>query len=162
MAASRIDIKLWALTILALSGSFFAWGETVFADNRAKQIVQYQVASINEIAVSGDPEGLTVRVNDTTTDGFTIYAITTNMDNRKITGALNAEMPSGVMLEVRLTAPPGASSSGFQPLQDSAQDLVTGISRKASAGLSIQYRITALSGVKMQTGQRMVTLTLTQ
>ena len=157
----RMDKANWGMA-LGLAGCIFGWVGAAFAGNPTRQIVQLQVAPINEFAVSGDPQDFLVRVGDAALNTSTTYAITTNMDKRKITAALDAEMPSGVTLEINLTPPPGASSAGFRPLSPSAQDLVTGISRKAAGGLPINYKITVLSWVATQTGQRMVTLTLTQ
>ena len=79
----RIDKANWVMA-LGLAGCIFGWVGAAFAGNPTRQIVQLQVAPINEFAVSGDPQDFLVRVGDTALNSSTTYAITTNMDKRKI------------------------------------------------------------------------------
>lgn len=113
------------------------------------QTVTYEVQAINEISVSGNPAPLIVSAAtagsqpNSVTDATTTYAVTTNESNKKITGAIDTAMPSGVTLTVNLAAPTGANSAGAVTLTALAADLVTGISTLAESGLTITYTLSA-------------------
>ena len=157
---------LVAAFIAAGSLSLSTQAETNGGDT-ANQTVLFSVAPINQISVSGSPEPLIVNfaiagsapvpVEDTTTT----YAVTTNMNDCKITGQLNNPMPAGVTLSVGLEAPANASAFPLRPLFTSAVDLVTGISRLNQSGLGIRYQLAATSeaGVVPETAQ-IVTFTI--
>ncbi|MDB6139920.1 MAG: hypothetical protein JWO94_2992, partial [Verrucomicrobiaceae bacterium] len=140
----------------------------VFAGATASQTVTYEVQAINELAVSGSTASLTVNsatagsAPNAVTDSSTTYSITTNETNRKISGALNADMPSGVTLSANLAAPTGGTSAGKQTLSSVAVDLVTGISTLNESGKSIQYELAATSAAGVVTSaSKTVTLTIT-
>jgi hypothetical protein len=150
----------------------FALGISILAmaDNIATQSVSYEVAAINEIEVSGDPGALVVNTavagSEPTadTDNSTTWDITTNgaTDGKKLTVVINTNMPANTTLEINLTAPTGATSSGDVTLSDTAVDAVTLIDSVAESGLSITYTLSALiaAGVVPQ-DTKTVTLTLT-
>lgn len=150
-------------------GLVFSWSGLTLAGNTAEQTVTYQVDAINEISVSGDPDNLVVnsatagsQPNDDT-DNSTSWAITTNQTARKITGAINSNMPYDVTLEINLVAPTASgSSAGDVSLSTTAGDLVTSIETVAESGLTITYTLSATvtAGVVSQ-AQKTVTLTLT-
>ncbi|MDQ7826695.1 MAG: hypothetical protein RDV48_28085 [Candidatus Eremiobacteraeota bacterium] len=152
-----------AIIALIFSGPAFA------ADN-ASATVTYAVSGINEIAVSGSPGAMTISTAtagsepDPVEDATTTYAFTTNQTTRKITGALSANMPSGLTLEVNLAAagaPNAWSSTGYQSLSTSAADLATG-GRKRASGLTITYRLSAtVDAGEVSSGTTNVTYTLT-
>jgi hypothetical protein len=131
------------------------------------QTVTYEVTAINEISVSGNPGALTVSAAtagsqpDEVSEATTTYSITTNESNKKITGAINTAMPSGVTLKINLVAPTGASSAGDVSLNGTAADLVTGIATLAEGAKTITYKLsaTALAGV-VASAQKTVTLTI--
>jgi hypothetical protein len=138
-----------------------------FAADNSAQTITYEVQSINEIAVSGNPGALVVNTAvagsqpTAATDATTTYSITTNSSFKKITGMLSAAMPANTALRLTLTAPTGASSAGQVTLTASAQDLVTGISTLAEGGLGISYEFSAtLSAGIISSAQRTVTLTV--
>jgi hypothetical protein len=139
-----------------------------FAANTDTQTVTFEVQAIDEISVSGDPGALIISTAtpgsepDDATDNTTTYAVTTNGTNKKITGAIDSNMPSNTTLEVNLGAPTGGSSSGDVSLSTTAADLVTGITQKAESGLSITYTLSATvtAGI-VASDTRTVTLTLT-
>ena len=139
----------------------------VYAADNASQTVTYQVSSIDEISVSGNPSALIVNAAvpgsqpTAATDAATSYSITTNNSSRKITGGINSAMPSNTSLKVSLTAPTGGSSAGQVTLTTTAQDLVTGISTLAESGKSISYEFSAtLAAGIISSSQRTVTLTI--
>ena len=84
-----------------------------FAADNVAQTVTYQVSAINEISVSGNPGALIVITAvpgsqpTAVTDATTTYAITTNIANKKITGALNTAMPANTSLESDPRGPDG-------------------------------------------------------
>lgn len=138
-----------------------------FAADNVNQTVTYQVSSIDEISVSGNPSALIVNTADpgsqptAATDASTSYSITTNNSSRKITGAINSAMPANTSLKVTLAAPTGGSSAGQVTLSTTDQDLVTGISTLAESGQSISYEFSAtLAAGIISSSQRTVTLTI--
>lgn len=138
------------------------------AATTAEQTVTYEVTAINELSVSSPTVSLTVNAASAgsaptaASDASTSYAITTNESNRKITGALNTAMPSGVSLSASLAAPAGATSVGAVALTGSAQDLVTGISTLNESGKVITYNLSATSAAGVvPSASKTVTLTVT-
>ena len=142
----------------------------LLAANTANQTVTFQVLAINELAVSGNPAALTINAATagseptSVTDATTTYAFTTNQQTRKITGAINANMPANTTLAVGLaaaTAPNAWTSTGSQTLSTSAADLATGGRKRANA-LTITYQLSAtVDAGEVASDTRAVTLTLT-
>ena len=160
----KTQSKLQAATILAAG----ILSLNTFAGPTATQTVTYEVTAINELAVSAATASLTVNAATSgsaptaVTDATTSYSITTNETNRKITGAIDSNMPSGVTLSVTLAAPTGATSAGKQALSTSAADLVTSIATINETGKTITYELaaTAAAGV-VASASKTVTLTIT-
>ncbi|MBL7050512.1 MAG: hypothetical protein ISR96_13440 [Nitrospira sp.] len=146
-------------------------GGLSLATNSATQTITFQVLAINEISVSGDPDAMTISFAtagsalSSVTDTSTTYSITTNESSRKITGQITTggNMPSGVILEMNLSAPTGGSSSGYVTLDSSsASDLVTAISTEAELSKTITYRLSAtIAASAVASDTRVVTLSLT-
>ncbi len=156
-------------TILAalLATGLLGSSSKAFAGATTTQTVTYEVQAIDELAVTGTPS-LTVHTAtagsapDAVTDNTATYAITTNETNRKITGAIDSNMPSGVTLSVNLGAPAGATSAGKQSLSSTPVDLVTGISTLNESGKSISYELVATSAAGVvASASKTVTLTIT-
>ena len=78
------------------------------------------------------------------TDATTTYSITNNAgtDSKKITAAINTDMPTGVTLEVELVAPTGATATK-QALSSAPANVVTGIDNVSETGKSITYTLSA-------------------
>jgi hypothetical protein len=137
------------------------------AGNTAQQTVSFQITSINEIAVSGNPGQLVVSASnagedpDPATDDTTSYSVTTNGEFKKVVGKIDSAMPQYTKLEVQLAAPTGGSSTGYVELGVSDQNLVTGISKLSESGKTITYKFSAQAEAGTLTGQRTVTFTLT-
>jgi hypothetical protein len=134
----------------------------------ATQTVNFQVDAINEVSVSAPSTTLAINSavagsnpTSATSSGLT-WAVTTNGSNMKITGILNADMPSGLTLSVDLATPGGgAVSANAVSLSSASSDLVTGIATTAATGLALTYTLdaTPAAGVVASTS-RTVTYTI--
>jgi len=153
---------------MAVLGLALVLCNLAMAANTAQQTVTFEVSAINEISASGNPGPLVVDAATAGSqpvadaDNTTTWAVTTNGSNKKMTGAINTNMPANTTLQVNLGAPTGGSSSGNVTLSATAANLVTGISTVVQSGLSITYTLSATvaAGVVSQ-AQKTVTLTLT-
>jgi len=153
--------------ILLVVGSLILMSGIAMAGSSATQTVTYAVSAINEISVSGNPAALTVSTAtagsapDSVSDATTTYAITTNETGKKITGAINADMPAGLTLTVNLTAPTGGTSAGATSLSSVAADLVTGITTLNESAKTITYSLSATSAAGVvSSASKTVTLTV--
>ena len=156
-----------AKALCGLASSLVLIGAAQLAAQTAMQRVTFQVIAVNRLSVSGDPTTLVVSSAaagsapaPVTAAGGT-YAITTNGRSQKISAALDAAMPTGLTLEVTLTAPPGAASSGPVALGTAGVDVVTGITPVAASALPITYRLSASDVIETSSAQaRTVTFTV--
>lgn len=152
--------------IFLVVGTLILMSGIAMAASSTTQTVTYAVSAINEISVSGDPGALTVNAAtagsapNSVSDATTTYAITTNETGKKITGAINTDMPAGVTLTVNLAAPTGGTSSGATSLTSAAADLVTGIDTLNESGKTITYSLSATSAAGV-VGSATKTVTLT-
>jgi hypothetical protein len=120
------------------------------------------------LLVSGSPAPLVVSAAVagsapvSVTNSSTTYTIALALGSHKLTGQINAGMPTGTTLSVTLAAPPGATSQGAVALSTTPHDLVTNISLVAATTRAITYRFSATSAAGVVPAQtRTVTLTLT-
>jgi hypothetical protein len=126
-------------------------GGVAMASETANQTVTYEIEAINELSVSGNPGALTVNAAvagaapTAVEDATSSYAITTNETDRKITGAIDTDMPAGVTLTANLAAPTGGTSANAVALTAVAADFVTGISTLNETAKSITYGLSATS-----------------
>jgi hypothetical protein len=155
------------LQMVILAGSVFALRPDVVCAQSATQEVRFQVNAVNQIGVTGNPAPMVInsatpgQAPSSVTASGTSYAITTNEANKKITASLDQALPSGVTLEVSLTAPTGAASAGDVPLSIAGSDVVTGISQISASSLPITYRLSATATVQMAApAMRTVTFTI--
>lgn len=123
------------------------------------------LSAVSAITLSGSPGALTINAaiagsNPTSvTDATTTYSISTTSTLRTIKGKINTTMPTGVTLQVRLTAPSGAVSQGFVSMSTTSRNLVTNITALVLvSGLSVTYQLSATVAAAKVTG---VTRTLT-
>jgi len=139
---ARRPFVLAKLILTCISGS-------AAASDSAMQQVQIQVKPIDEITLSGVTPSLTIDTADAGADPVATeadgggYAITTNGEQRKITASLGAELPTGVILSMRMSAPSGGQSRGWQALGAAPAEMVTGITRVAATGIGVRYRLEA-------------------
>ncbi|SDX71909.1 hypothetical protein SAMN03080603_00332 [Acetomicrobium thermoterrenum DSM 13490] len=163
-----MNMKKAVTIILTIALALGVYGVAHAADtDTATQSVHFEVAAINEISVSDDPQTLIISEatpgSDPTpvTDSSTTYAITTNGTNKKITAAIGPAMPTGLTLKVELEAPTGATPQPDVVLDTSASDVVTGISQVAASNLTITYTLEATAEAEVGSGSTTVTFTLT-
>lgn len=139
------------------------------ADDTATQTVGYEVQEIALIDVSGSPAAMTItaapagQAPTPATDATTTYSITNNAgtDSKKITAAINTDMPTGVTLEVELGAPTGATATK-QALSSAPANVVTGIDNVSETGKSITYTLSATAAAgKVTSANKTVTFTIT-
>lgn len=154
-------------TLLMIGALMFATVAVVSA--QANQNVTIVVGAINALSVSSGTVSMTISTATAgsaptdATDNTTSYNITTNGSSMKLTAVLDAVYSSGISLALNLAAPTGGSSAGSTTLTAVAQDLVTGITKKAESTLSIGYTASATT-VAAPNGAgetKTVTITLT-
>ena len=131
----------------------------------ATSTANYEVTAINEVGVSGSPAAMVIDAAselDGVTDASTTWSVTTNQTGAKVTGEIDAAMPTDLTLNVQLAAPAGATSLGAVALSTTAADLVTGITKLEATGLGVTYTLSALptAGV-VAADARTVTFTIT-
>ena len=137
------------------------------AAQTAPQTVTFQVDAVNQIAVTGSPTmaiAAAVPGNPPTsvTSSGNTWSVTTNQSTAKITASLGSAMPAGLTLSANLGAPAGATSAGLIALSTSAVDIVTGITKLNSAGLTLSYQLDATTAAGVITSTtRVVTYTIT-
>ena len=158
MKLSRTAIVSGLLVIAAAASA---------AAQTATQTVTFQVDAINQVAVTGTPSmAITAAVAGgaptTVTSSGNTWAVTTNQTGAKITASIASNMPAGLTLSANLGAPAGGTSAGLKSLSTTAVDVVTGITKLNSSGLTLSYQLDATSaaGVIVST-TRVVTYTIT-
>lgn len=125
--------------------------------------------TVNEIAVISVQGGLINLTIDTATAGDdptpatadVTYNVSTNGSDKKITAALDSDMPAGLTLTANMSAPATASSAGALSLSSTAVDLVTGISTLKANGLDLTYEASATLDAVPDSHSRTVTYTIT-
>lgn len=157
-------ILIFVFGLAFILGAGLAWADP---PNQDSQEVQMEIKAINTFVVSGNPQKLEIdyaepgQDPEPAYDQTTTYSISTNGNNKKIVASLNQAMPDYTALKVQLAAPQGATSAGYVTLGTSAQDLVTGISKKRASGLEISYEFSAQIEAEPQSFSRTVTFVLT-
>jgi hypothetical protein len=132
------------------------------------QTVNFEVKPINQFSITSTAVTLTVTTAtagndpDPVSDASSVWAITTNQTNAKISANIPTDMPAGVTLAVLLGQPAGATSTSKNLASGAAQDLVTGITKLKATGLTVTYTLsaTAAAGV-IPADSRVVTYTMT-
>jgi hypothetical protein len=133
----------------------------------ATQTVTFQVDAINQVSVSGSPTmdiaaAVAGGAPTSATSSGNTWAVTTNQTGAKITASIGSAMPAGVTLSANLGAPAGGTSAGLKALGTVAVDVVTGITKLNSSGLSLTYQLDATSAAGVITSTtRVVTYTIT-
>ena len=147
------------LATVALAGTLHAQSAT--------QTVTFSVSAISVMSVSGNPAAMNITTATPgsaptpVTDASTTYAITTNETSKKIVAAIDANMPSGLTLQVALQAPAGATSAGTVSLSTVAADVVNNVGTVNVSGRSITYTLSATTAAGTVGSQsRTVTLTI--
>jgi hypothetical protein len=148
-----------AVLVLGLGGDASA--------QTATQVVNFTVASFQQITVGAGPIALDINAwtgaddNLTPVNGASTYSLLQNVGVSRITAQVNTDMPPGTTLEVRLTPSSSkGSSAGYQFLTPTAVDVVTGIPPGADNARAIDYRFSANASAGPISGNRTVTYTL--
>ena len=138
-------MKTQLITVLAVAIVAAALGTAnAQLDNHS---VTVEVLAINEVAITGNAT-LTISTAtagsdpDDATDNSTSYAITTNQPNRKLTAAIDVNMPTGMTLALLAVAPAGGTPAS-KNLSTVAKDIVTGVSTLSESGLQLGYTLSA-------------------
>src|SRR5438045_6348478 len=120
---------------------------SVASAQTATQSVTFQVDAINQIAFSRSPSLVintaTAGSAPTSASAAATWAVTTNQTGAKITASIGSVMPTGLTLQVNLSAPAGATSAGAQTLSTTAVDVVTGITKLAQSAIVVTYSLAA-------------------
>ena len=152
--------------LLTLVFAFVAFAGVSNAQlNTASHQVTVNVFEISVIAVGGN---VTMNIDSATPgqapDAVTAsstYHMTTNGAGKKISGQLDAAMPTGLTLNATMAAPNGATSAGKKALSTSSTDMVTGITRVLGLGLGLDYEAVATVEASPDAYVRTVTYTIT-
>lgn len=131
----------------------------------ATQRVEIGVRAINAIEIHGisvlSIPAQRVGATPVITRAAATYAITTNELDRRIAVSIDAPMPEGTMLTMKMGAPAGGASVEAVELQPAPQVAVTGISRLNQKGLPIEYSLIVAPGAVVKaTTTRTVSITL--
>ena len=148
-----------------LAFTIFAFSTSAFA--QANVASQQVTINVNEIAVISVVGNVSMTINAATAgqapDAVTAastYHMTTNGSDKKITGELDVNMPTGLTLNTTMAAPTGATSEGKKSLSTSSVDLVKSITRVRGAGLALNYQAVATVDAEPDTVVRTVTYTI--
>jgi hypothetical protein len=148
---------------LALAAALL-WPAPLFAQ-KATQELQIGIRAINAIEIHGistlSIPAQRAGTSPVVTRAAATYAITTNELDRRIAVSLDAPMPEGTTLTMKMGAPAGGVAVEAVELQTAPQIAVTGISRLNQRDLPIEYSLIVAPGavVKAMT-TRTVSLTL--
>lgn len=152
-------LAVFALTVL-VAGS-------AFGQATATHTLNLTVGAVTKIATSAPAIALTINdgvagVNNlTSVSGSGTYSITHNKNtNMKITAMIDTNMPTDITLKGDLASTNG-TSAGQQTLSTTAVDVVTAIAKGADATQNATYTLEALATAGQWSGNRTVTLTLT-
>ena len=155
---ARRSAAALALMIVSMAGTAAA----------QTQVVNFQVQGINQVAFTSTPVTLTITTavagSDPTpvSDASSVWAVSTNQTNAKVSASISSVMPAGVTLSVALASPVGATNAGTVALTAVSQDLVTNITKLKASAQSVTYTLgaTVAAGV-IASSSRTVTYTLT-
>lgn len=136
-----------------------------YAQASTVQVLEINISEMSVINTNGilsfnftsltagqDPEPLTAT---------TTYSISTNGSNKKITAEIDSPLPNGINMEVEMSAPAGAVSSGPKTLSTLPTDMVTGISRMRGELLDVGWNVDITVDAVPGTYSRWVTFTIT-
>jgi hypothetical protein len=132
---------------------------------RATQEIEIGIRAINAIEIHGisvlSIPAQRVGASPVVTRTAATYAVTTNELDRRIAVSIDAPMPEGTTLTMKMGAPAGGVAVEAVELQTAPQIAVTGISRLNQRDLPIEYSLIVAPGavVKAMT-TRTVSLTL--
>ncbi len=138
----------------------------LLADDSDTVQLNYSVAGINNIEI--DAENINLSLNTPNGSEYipasnsTSYTITSNApdDTKKLTAAINQDMPADLRLSLTAAAPSGATSTGRQNLSTTAADLVMNIDSVKQSNLNLAFELGGPTSAPSSSGSRTVTLTI--
>ncbi len=134
----------------------------LFADLYLQQVISFSIAPATEMLLLGPAPLFHLEGKEKSQQIEVAYAIHTNEKNKKISAYLDAEMPQGTSLFVRLAPPRGARSLEDQELSTTPTDLLLELSTVSQSGLPILYTFSASDEAeKMPNLSRIITYTIT-
>jgi hypothetical protein len=147
---------------------FMALAGTAFAGNTAQITIYYSVQAIDEINIDGSSVTLTVSgaaagQSPATATAATTYDITTNggSDSKKLTAAIDTDMPADATLILDVTGPANGISEGPCTITSSPADVVTMIGSVAQSDIAMDFQLSAAPAAgAVSSGSRTLTLTL--
>ncbi|MFH1453552.1 MAG: hypothetical protein ABIH00_06200 [Armatimonadota bacterium] len=155
------------LIIVLISIAFLA--TAAFAGTTDTQTVYYEIDAINELAFDAADITLTIDscifgagTQPLLTAETVHYDITTNETaGKKITAALNANMPADTSISVTALAPTGGIGPPFITLSTTASNVVISIETVAESSINcnITLKATVAAGLPPD-GSRIITFTL--
>lgn len=129
-------------------------------------LISTTLDAANSLTLSGNPSSFTISTATAgsnppaVTNTSTTYSVST-VGTLTISGAINANLPTGTSLQVSLAAPSGGTSQGLQTMSTTSQNLVTNVKAVSKvSGLAITYQLTATADAAPVTNKT-VTLTYT-
>jgi len=162
--------RRWIIGVYLLAG-ILSLSLSISAADSDTITVNYEVQAINELAISVASVTLTINSatagsepDDATDNSTATYALTTNAatDAKKITAAIDTNMPANVSLYLTLGAPTGGTSPGELLISATPADVVTAIEMVAESALSMTFRLSATVAAGVVTSaSKTLTLTLT-
>jgi hypothetical protein len=121
----------------------------------------------DSISISANPPTLVISAPpagqnpNSVSDSSTYYVLGLLFGSRRIVGRINANMPTGLTLQVQLQAPAGGTSAGPVTMTSIAQTLVSyNLGILLNSQLDITYILSATSQAASGSGSRTLTLTL--
>lgn len=142
----KLRIVAVVLCLLLLAAPAWAGGQA----SMAEQTLLVGVAPIQALAIHGADNPIvldiaTVEPGEVPTVSATggTYAITSNAPLLHLRGQIQSDLPDGLVLEILLAAPPGATPVGWVALSQDPEVLVADIGPVATNSMNIQYRLTA-------------------
>lgn len=142
---------------------------TAMAQATATQALTLEVKAVHRLAVSGDPQPLTIQNGSagnsslSANDESTRYSLVTNVAHMKIVASIDQALPSGTQLLLSLGSSRGVSLGSVDISNaQTPVDLVTDIDRGSEMDQLIAYRFLADASVgELAPQSRTITLTLT-
>lgn len=136
------------------------------ASNSAQQQLSFQINEINEISLGVAPGTFVIETFEgaggqpVSISQGTTYSLSTNGTNKRVTAALDENMPANTTLEVLFEAPTGAAAE-VKALSATAVDVVTGITNESITDGDIAYNFSAtLEAGNFGSATRTVTYTI--
>jgi len=162
------DMKKIMTFLIPAFLSFMLFSSMALAGDSDSGEAGYEIPPIADITL--DTDSFTVAVNSavagsqpTDATNSSTYDVASNAgDNaKKLTAAIDSNMPSGLTLAVSLTAPTGAASAGYVTLSTTAANAVTGIDTCNETNLAVAVKLSAtVSAGAVSANTRTMTITI--